>query len=191
MATAEVWASGLSWWKKFVCSAYVAVFRNFCIQLVKEWCIICSCNGFSFFKIINWYNFMAILENSRNHFHSRRNNLCLSWSWISLCGHSFDYYLIVSGVYWCIQVSSTVINQHQNSDLLCLNCEKRVLEICIQNRCWSNMSKTGTQRAACFLMPKSWFGMWQHILSLCYFSNFNSTVIQHYLLNLSDVFISC
>ena len=68
--------------------------------------------------------------------------------------HCFDC-IFVSGVQWCIQVSSTVINRRQNSDLLRLNCDNRALDMFIRTRFWSNVSKRGTQRANSFFMPNS------------------------------------
>ncbi|GFW54823.1 uncharacterized protein TNCV_2654631 [Trichonephila clavipes] len=43
-------------------------------------------------------------------------------------------------ILWCIQVSSTVINRCQNSDLSRLNCANRDLEMFIRTRFWSKMN---------------------------------------------------
>ena len=61
---------------------------------------------------------------------------------------------LVSGVLWCIHVSSTVTNRRKNSSLLRLNNAKHSIEVVTRLRLWSIVSKRGTHLADSFFIPK-------------------------------------
>ncbi len=65
--------------------------------------------------------------------------------------HCFDW-SFVSGVQWCIHVSSTVTNQSRNSFKLMRMCVKRAPEATTQLRLFSAESKYGTHLADIFLI---------------------------------------